>query len=208
MASERYVVVGKERKSDPFELYYIVPDRESGWRTAQSIIDQQIILGKKGHICAVISEDNWFEKKKMIIVQPPAGFDFTIPVGVWSPDKRLSAPAPTISKVKPFVKSHLFDTVKKTPEATEPELASTPEPTPAAKPASGFVPKKCPYCANEIPSNGAAQYSHLKKHVNELVVRKVLTLEQGNEIRKTKLTPEMEKVFSEAFSVATAQAVS
>lgn len=207
MASERYVVVGKEKKSDPFELYYIVPDRESGWRASQSIIDQQTILGKKGHICAVISEDNWFEKKKMIIVAPPAGFDFTIPTAIWTPDKSLGTPAPVV-KVKPFVKSHLFDTVKKTPEAPQPEPASLPEPTPVAKPASGFVPKKCPYCANEIPSNGAAQYSHLKKHVNELVVRKVLTMEQGSEIRKTKLTPEMEKVFSEAFSVATAQAFS
>lgn len=57
----------------------------------------------------------------------------------------------------------------------------------------------CQWCGDEVPSNGAAQFSHLKKHVNHLVEKNALTKEQGLAIRKIRLTPDMEKTFKEFF---------
>jgi hypothetical protein len=46
---------------------------------------------------------------------------------------------------------------------------------------------KCEWCGEAIPINGAARFSHLKKHIRELVKKKLLTLEQANAVRKVDL---------------------
>lgn len=64
---------------------------------------------------------------------------------------------------------------------------------------SGFKLKICPYCQAEVPTNGAAQFSHLKKHINELVSKGVLDEKQAKSIRSVKLSVKMRKVFKGVF---------
>ena len=59
---------------------------------------------------------------------------------------------------------------------------------------------KCQHCGNMIPSNGAAQFSHLKKHVKELLSAGKLTDEQVKEIRSIRLKPEHEQIFAAHFN--------
>jgi hypothetical protein len=75
----------------------------------------------------------------------------------------------------------------------------TEAPKPLRSPSEKYETKVCVWCHEPVPSNGAAQFSHLKKHVNELVAKKVLDKEQANAVRSVKLTPEMEVIFKEAF---------
>jgi hypothetical protein len=54
-----------------------------------------------------------------------------------------------------------------------------------------FETKICQWCGESLPSNGAAQFSHLRKHVLQLVKANILTKDQVGEIRSIKLSPEM-----------------
>lgn len=58
---------------------------------------------------------------------------------------------------------------------------------------------KCKWCDDDIPSNGAAQFSHLKKHINQLVERGILNKSQASKIRSIKLDNKHEKIFADAF---------
>ena len=58
---------------------------------------------------------------------------------------------------------------------------------------------KCEFCGEEIPKNGAAQYSHLRKHVKQLVARGVISERDSKKIRKVKLEPATYKIFKKAF---------
>ena len=62
-----------------------------------------------------------------------------------------------------------------------------------------YEPIKCEYCGESIPKNGAAQFSHLRKHVKQLVDRDVISDLEAKKIRKVKLSPGMKKKFKEAF---------
>jgi hypothetical protein len=53
---------------------------------------------------------------------------------------------------------------------------------------------KCEWCGDDLPTNGAARFSHLKKHIRELVKKKLLTQEQANLIRKLDLDNEIRKI--------------
>lgn len=66
---------------------------------------------------------------------------------------------------------------------------------------TGYVANgsECEWCHEEIPSNGAARYSHLKKHVRQLVKKSLLTEEQGQAIRSVELAPEMRAIFEGEF---------
>jgi hypothetical protein len=66
-------------------------------------------------------------------------------------------------------------------------------------PQIGYVPKTCQWCGKEIPSNGAASFSHLRSHLKELREKNVITREQEIAVRSLKLTPEMTKVLSEYY---------
>ncbi len=55
--------------------------------------------------------------------------------------------------------------------------------------------KLCKWCNASLPSNGAAQFSHLKRHINQLVKHQNLSSEQAGAIHSIKLTPEMEVIF-------------
>ena len=58
---------------------------------------------------------------------------------------------------------------------------------------------ECRWCDESIPKNGAAQFSHLKKHVNELKKKGLLTEDQASSVRKLKLEQEIEDVFKSGF---------
>jgi len=58
----------------------------------------------------------------------------------------------------------------------------------------------CEWCKAQLPPNGAAKFSHLKKHINELVKKHKLTQEQANSIRKLKLESEVRKIFEEYYN--------
>jgi hypothetical protein len=57
---------------------------------------------------------------------------------------------------------------------------------------------QCEWCDAEICSNGAAQFSHLKKHLALLVKEEIITDKDSKKVRSTKLTPKMRKIFVEA----------
>lgn len=59
---------------------------------------------------------------------------------------------------------------------------------------------KCEWCGAQIPSNGAAQFSHLKKHVKELVESKIISESLASEIKKLKLKPNIRKIFEKNFN--------
>jgi len=61
----------------------------------------------------------------------------------------------------------------------------------------GFQKVPCKWCGNDLPSNGAAQFAHLSKHLRQLVAKNLLTRGQSVLVRSTALTPEMEKIFNE-----------
>lgn len=65
--------------------------------------------------------------------------------------------------------------------------------------AGGYKQKICEFCGEKVASNGAAQYSHLRKHIAQMLSKNALTREQAAGIRSTKLTPEMLKLFTEFF---------
>ena len=58
---------------------------------------------------------------------------------------------------------------------------------------------KCEYCGESIPKNGAAQFSHLRKHVKQLVDQGMISDLEAKQIRKVKLNPKMKKRFQNAF---------
>jgi hypothetical protein len=58
-----------------------------------------------------------------------------------------------------------------------------------------FTEIECRWCHEKLPSNGAAQFSHLRKHVNELIRKGDLTMEQATTIRRVKLEPNIETIF-------------
>lgn len=69
---------------------------------------------------------------------------------------------------------------------------------------SKFKISKCEWCGNELSSGGAARFSHLKKHVRELVKNGVLSQEQANDVHSVKLTDEMRKLFEQHYKVLNA----
>lgn len=68
---------------------------------------------------------------------------------------------------------------------------------PLSKPVGKFELKKCEWCGETLPSNGAAQFSHLRKHIKQLVEGKLLSEENGKEVRSIKLSNELINIFSE-----------
>jgi hypothetical protein len=58
---------------------------------------------------------------------------------------------------------------------------------------------KCIWCKQMIPRNGAAQFSHLKKHVNEIVQDGKITEDEAKEIRSVKLNDKYIDVFKKFF---------
>lgn len=60
---------------------------------------------------------------------------------------------------------------------------------------SKYEDKKCEWCQDTLPSNGAAQFSHLRKHVSQLQKMKLLSDQDVKEIRSIKLTSEIRKRF-------------
>jgi hypothetical protein len=58
--------------------------------------------------------------------------------------------------------------------------------------------KACEWCGKELPTNGAAQFSHIKMHFRQLVNKGKLTPEQAN-VRSVELSPELRKIFEEHF---------
>ena len=65
----------------------------------------------------------------------------------------------------------------------------------------GFQKVPCKWCSKELPSNGAAQFAHLGKHLRQLVFKNLLTKEQSALVRSTALTPEVEKIFEEGKTI-------
>lgn len=59
---------------------------------------------------------------------------------------------------------------------------------------------QCEWCGSMIPSNGAAQFSHLRKHINELVKKGKLTELAAKSINSTKLSKVMRKLFERHFN--------
>lgn len=55
--------------------------------------------------------------------------------------------------------------------------------------------KVCEWCNERLSNNGAAQFSHLKKHLRQLVKMKLLSDDQVSKITSVKLEPEIYKVF-------------
>ena len=62
-----------------------------------------------------------------------------------------------------------------------------------------FKLMKCEWCKQEIPKNGAAQFSHLKKHLSELVEKGALTARKAKSIRSTKLDKKIRRIFHKEF---------
>lgn len=80
------------------------------------------------------------------------------------------------------------------------KISAKSEQTPVIK-VGNYEEKQCKFCKAKVPSNGAAQFSHLKKHINELLSKNLLTKEQAAGIRSLKLEPAIEKIFIEKFGV-------
>ena len=59
--------------------------------------------------------------------------------------------------------------------------------------------KACEWCGKDMPTNGAAQFSHIKMHVRQLVDKGKLTKEQAAGVRSVKLSGEIRKIFEEHF---------
>ena len=57
----------------------------------------------------------------------------------------------------------------------------------------------CEWCKEKLPSNGAAQYSHLTKHIKELTNKGFLTKEQAMAIRSIKLSNNIREIFIKHF---------
>lgn len=57
----------------------------------------------------------------------------------------------------------------------------------------------CEWCQKDLPTNGAAKFSHLKMHLRQLVEKGKLTEEQA-QVRTLKLPPEIRKVFEASFA--------
>jgi hypothetical protein len=62
---------------------------------------------------------------------------------------------------------------------------------------------ECSWCNQMIPRNGAAQFSHLKKHINEVIQDGKITEEEAKEIRSVKLDPKYDVIFKKFFKVET-----
>jgi hypothetical protein len=178
------------------------------WRSAASIEAQQARLNDKMECIVVLRDD--FDRGKFDPVKPPKDFDLKLREGPLEESPRMVIkPQPPkavrLEEAEPKSKPAPAVVVSPTPKKLNPmfemvESKAAPVETPVATPKlSGYQPKLCPYCSGEVPSNGAAQFSHLKKHINELVGRSVLTKEQADGIRSIKLTPEMAQIFAGAF---------
>lgn len=186
----RCVILGRTSKSASWDMIIICSSKSSAWRFAHSVMEQEERLGNKRQECIVVLEED-LDKKKIIPIKPPKDFDLKYPEII--PTEPAEVAPKAVRKISPWM-------MPPEPTRTVQLGAETPkqQESPPVK-LSGYQPKKCPYCTSDVPSNGAAQFSHLKKHVNELVSRKVLTVEQAAAIRSTKLTEEMQKVFTEAY---------
>ena len=59
----RYVILGREKASNPWELLYICESKESAFELADGIEDQEHnILKVKAYRCIVVSEDDYDSK--------------------------------------------------------------------------------------------------------------------------------------------------
>lgn len=94
-----------------------------------------------------------------------------------------------LKKAKVEIDEELTSAEKQTKTVTKPEKDV----------AGGYKKKKCEYCNEEVCSNGAAQFSHLKKHVTQLAGKGELSPEQVNSIRKLKLEPGIQAIFAKNF---------
>lgn len=51
---------------------------------------------------------------------------------------------------------------------------------------------KCKYCGRDIFNNGVAQFSHMKKHINDLIDRKILS--DSDKINGLSIPPKIDKI--------------
>jgi hypothetical protein len=58
---------------------------------------------------------------------------------------------------------------------------------------------KCEWCGEDVSEKGAARFSHLQKHVRQLVRKKALTKQQELEIRSVELSDEIRPIFENNF---------
>lgn len=61
-----------------------------------------------------------------------------------------------------------------------------------------FKSKKCEYCGDDVPRNGAAQFSHLRKHLRQLVDKGWMTKKQMDAIRSVTVSDEVKKLLKGA----------
>jgi hypothetical protein len=64
--------------------------------------------------------------------------------------------------------------------------------------AQAFENKKCQWCGDVLPSNGAAQFSHLRKHLLRMLVKNILDKEKVNSVRSLKLEPDLLRLLEKA----------
>jgi hypothetical protein len=61
-----------------------------------------------------------------------------------------------------------------------------------------FEDKKCDFCGDVLPSNGAAQFSHLRKHLLRMVEKNIIDKERANSVRSLKLEPDLLRLLEKA----------
>lgn len=61
-----------------------------------------------------------------------------------------------------------------------------------------FEDKKCSWCGDMLPSNGAAQFSHLRKHLLKMVDKNIIDKERANSVRSLKLEPDLLRLLEKA----------
>lgn len=64
--------------------------------------------------------------------------------------------------------------------------------------AQAFEDKKCDWCGDVLPSNGAAQFSHLRKHLLRMVDKNIIDKEKVNSVRSLKLEPDLLRLLEKA----------
>ena len=77
MGEERCVILGREKRRDPWEVLFLVA-RSRVFRTAKEIEDQEKDRGNKKYQLMVVTEKD-YDRNKFRPIHAPPGYDFTIP---------------------------------------------------------------------------------------------------------------------------------
>lgn len=152
MANNRCVILGRSKKSEQWNLI-VLSEFPRAWRFANSIVEQEQLLGNK-YETIVVSLEN-YENQNIRPEKPPHGFDLRLPG-----QSELAVPA---------------------------------------QPQGGYKQTPCIYCQALVPSNGGAQFSHIKKHLKELIASGELTQAKADSVRSTKLQPDIIAVFKKVY---------